>query len=143
MSALGLCCLRASPLAGHLGRSKLAIGGIADRESSGHRLWFRSQREAERVMQATLSRCFDSKKTMDGLTVKMPPDQVVDLLNTVARSLGIAAIKDCDVATTFDSVHRRIETAIAGIGRDATLKRMRAAIAARINGDDLRSAFSL
>jgi hypothetical protein len=117
LSTLGLCCLRASPLAGHPGRSKLVISGIADRDSAGDRVWFRNERDAKRVLDAFLSRCFESTRKDTGLTVKLPLDKVVGLATTIARSLGITPIQDCDVTTTFDSLHRRIETAIAKMPR--------------------------
>jgi hypothetical protein len=141
MAKLGIACLRASPLAGHPGFSKLAIGGIADRNTTGELVWFKSQRDAEKVLQATLSRCLDSKKTKAGITVKLSPDQVVDLVTTIAFSLGITRIKGGDVATTFDSISRRVETAIASMGRTATLKRMRAVVATA-DAFELRSALS-
>jgi hypothetical protein len=125
MTATGLRCLRVSVLAGgHPGFSKLTIGGIADRDTAGERVWFKSQRDAEKVLQATLSRCFEAKKTKSGITVKLPPDQVVDLVGTIAFSLGITRIKDCDVATTFDSIASRIETQIKALGREGTMKRL-------------------
>ena len=127
LTAAGICCLRVSVLAGHPGHSKVAIGGIADRDSTGQHIWFRSQREADRVFKATLSRCFDSKKTKAGLTVKLPPGHVVDLITSIAQSLGITPIHDADVATTFDTISRRAETAIASMGREATFKRLQGA----------------
>jgi hypothetical protein len=123
--ALGITCLRVSSLAGHAGRSKLVIGGISDRKSAGKRLWFPSRREADKVMQATLSRCMDSKKTAAGLTVNLPPDDVVNLVNTIALSLGIRPFHDADVATTFNSINGRVEIAIKALGREGTLKRLR------------------
>jgi hypothetical protein len=127
VTAAGIVCLRVSGLAGHPGYSRLAIGG--DCNAAGARLWFRSQREADKVMQAALARCFDSKKTNRGLTVKLPPDHVVDLVYTVTHSLGITAIRDEDVATALDSISRRVETAIARTGRIGTLKNLRTAVA--------------
>jgi hypothetical protein len=141
MTATGIVCLRASVLAGHPGFSKLAIGGIADRDSAGDRVWFRNERDAKRVLDTFLSRCFESTRKETGLTVNLPSDKIVELVTAIARSLGIRPIKDCDVATTFDGIATRIETAIASMGRGATLKRMRAAVA-RIDADDLRSALS-
>jgi hypothetical protein len=117
LTKFGLVCLRAAPLAGHPDRSKLAIGGIADRDRAGARIWFRNERDAKRVLDAFLSRCFESTKKETGLTVKLPYDQVVELVSDIAYSLGIIRIKDCDVATTFDCVATRIETAIAKMPR--------------------------
>jgi len=132
---MGITCLRASALAGHPGRTKLAIGGISDRNAAGERLWFRSQREADKVMQATLSRCLDSKKTKAGITVKLAPDQVFNLVHTIALSLGITPIPDDRVATTFDSIVVRVETAIAQTGRIGTMKRLRSAVAQLDSGE--------
>src|ERR1700691_1826478 len=56
LTKFGLVCLRAAPLAGHPDRSKLAIGGIADRDRAGARIWFRNERDAKRVLDAFLSR---------------------------------------------------------------------------------------
>jgi hypothetical protein len=117
LSTLGLCCLRASPLAGHPGRSKLVISGIADRDSAGDRVWFRNERDAKRVRDAFLSRCFESTRKETGLTVNLPLDKVVGLAIAIARSLGITPIQDCDVTTTFNALDGRIETAIAKMPR--------------------------
>jgi hypothetical protein len=139
MSATGIVCLRVSPLAGHPGRSKVAIGALSDLKATGDRVWFRNERDAKRVLDACLSRCFESTRKETGLTVNLPLDKVVELVTSIARSLGITPIQDHHVATTFDSIATRIETAVASMGRGATLKRMRAAVA-RIDADDLRSA---
>jgi hypothetical protein len=125
ISAMGLVCLRAGPLAGHAGRSKVTIAGIDDRKAVGERVWFRNAKEAEKVETAFLSRCLESTRTKTGLTVNLPPGKVVDTVCTIAFSLGITPIRDVDVATTFDSVNRRVEAAIATMGRQGTLKRLR------------------
>jgi hypothetical protein len=127
-----------APLAGHPGRRKVTVGGLSDLKAAGERVWFRNEREAKRVLDAFLSRCFESTKKETGLTVNLPFDNVVELVTIIARSLGITPIRDCDVTGTFDSIHRRVEVAIASMGRGATLKRMRAAVA-RIDAGDLRS----
>jgi hypothetical protein len=135
MSATGLVCLRAGPLAGHPGRSKVTIAGIDDRKAAGERVWFRNAKEAEKVEAVFLSRCIESTRSMTGLTVNMPPAQVVYTVCTIAFSLGITPIKDCDVATTFDSVHLKVEAALAKMKRGGSLNRMRVAMA-RIDAGD-------
>jgi hypothetical protein len=128
MAATGLVCLRVSTLPGHPGFGRVAIGGIADRDSKGERIWFRSRRDAERVLQATFSRCVVSKKTKAGITVALPPDQVADLVDNITFSLGIIRKSDRDVAATFDSVHRRIEGSIKSVGRAGTFETLRGVI---------------
>lgn len=127
LTATGLVCLRTSTLPGHQHHSRVTVAGIADRDSTGHRIWFLRLRDAERVLQAVLGRCLVSRKTKAGLTVKLPPDHVVDLVHAIAFSLGITPIHDADVATTLTSISARAQTAIKAMGREGTLKRLQGA----------------
>jgi hypothetical protein len=50
MSATGIVCLRVSVLAGHPHHSRMTIGGIADRDLNGNRIWLQSPNSAERIV---------------------------------------------------------------------------------------------
>ena len=102
-------------------------------------MWFRSERDARRVLDACLSRCFAATRTATGLTIKLPYEQVVGLVDLVGFTLGIMRISDRTVAMTFDSISSRAEAAIKGAARAGTMKRIKAALAQR-ERDELYAA---
>jgi hypothetical protein len=124
LKGLGLTCIWLDGIAGQEGQTRLALRSIVGRRAKGEKIWFRNEREADRVQREILSRCFEAVRNRDGLSIKLPFDQVVELVFKTARALGITPIPDCDVATTFDSIHRRIEAAIARMQRDGSMKRI-------------------
>jgi hypothetical protein len=125
LEKLGLTCLWLDTLvAGQEQHTKLLLKTITGRCAIGPKIWFRSRVEAEKVRKACLSRCFEAYANRDAVIVKLPADQVADLVRLVAHSLGIAAILDADVATTFDSIHQRIEQALARMQRDGSMKKI-------------------
>jgi hypothetical protein len=118
----GLTCIWLDRSQDHL--TRLARRSIAGRRSKGEKIWFRSEREAEKVQKAILNRCFEAARHRDGLLVNLPLDQVVWLVRETALSLGITLISDADLAVTFDSINRRIEAALARMQRDGSMKRI-------------------
>ncbi len=123
IAATGLRCLRASGLAGHPGFTKVVVGGIADRDSKCTRVWLHSTKAAERVI-AELHRTHGMRRG-GGLVVEAVPDEADRLLRNSARLLGIAMFDDELIDSLMMSLTKRIEAAIAGMGRQGTLKRLR------------------
>lgn len=123
VAATGLCCLRASVLAGHAGFSRAMLGGIADRDSKGCRIWLPSTKAAERVIAET----FRTHGTRRGATlvIEAAPDEADRLLRDSARLLGIAVLDDERVNSLMTSLTKRIEAAIKTMGRAGTLKQLR------------------
>jgi hypothetical protein len=132
MAATGLCCLRTSVLPGHPGHSRAAIGGIADRGTAGNRIWFHSAKSAERVI-AELHRTHGMRRG-GKLVIEAVPDDVDSLLRASARLLGIAVIEDHQIDALAASLTKRIADATKGIGRQATLQRLRPVIGADLTG---------
>jgi hypothetical protein len=77
--------LRVSVLAGHPGHSRVAVGGIADRDGKCHRIWFQSQKAAERVI-AELHRTHGMRRG-DTMVIEAATDDADDLASyiTLAR----------------------------------------------------------
>lgn len=120
LKALGLTCILLDR--GQVDEVRLTVHSISGRRSIGDRIWFRNQRDAEKVLKACLSRRFEAHRCRDAVMVKLPPDQVLELVRLVAFSLGITPIRDEDVQTTFESIHRRVETALVRMKQDGTMK---------------------
>lgn len=125
IAATGLCCLRISVLAGHPRYSKVAIGGIADRDSKGRRIWFMSTKAAERVV-AELYRTHGMRRA-GALVVDAVPDEADRMLRASARLIGVAMLDDEQVDSKLAILTKRTEAAIKGMGRQGTLKRLRPA----------------
>jgi hypothetical protein len=123
MTAAGIVCLRVSVLAGHPGYSKVAIGGIAGRDSKGNRIWLQSPNSAERIV----SELFRAHGMRRGgtLVIEAIPDDVDRLLRDSARLLGIGVLEDDQIDALMTSLTKRAEAAIATMGRQGTLKRLR------------------
>jgi hypothetical protein len=123
IAATGLCCLRISVLAGHPHHCRVTIGGIADRDLNGNRIWLQSTASAERVI-AELFRTHGMRRG-DALVIEAVPDEVDRLLRDSARLLGIGVIEDERIDSLMASLKKRIDAAIAGMGRQGTLKQLR------------------
>jgi hypothetical protein len=130
ITATGLVCLRSAGLAGHPGRTRITIGGIADR--SGHLIWLRSPRAAER----TLSELFRTHgmRRGAGLVIEAAPHETDQLLRASAQLIGVEILETAQVDTLTTTLAKRCDTAIAGMGRKATLKRCRRAAEYDLSG---------
>ena len=124
LKKLGLTCIWLDRDRVHDLHTKLVLRTIVGRRAVGEKIWFRNERDAEKVQKACLSRCFEAERVRDGVMVKLPYDKVVGLIDMVAYSLGITSIKDADVATTFDSINRRIEGALRRMEYDGSMQRL-------------------
>jgi hypothetical protein len=113
----GLGCIRVAPLRGHAGKVALTIADISARKSTGGRIWFRSQREADRVMAAMLGQCLDTKKTKYGMAAQMSVTDAIDQVRAISRSLGVTPIEDADLDVTFNMIAGRIEALIGKLPR--------------------------
>jgi hypothetical protein len=122
LKKIGLTCIWLDRVSVEQDRTRLAIRSIVGRRAEGEKVWFRDYKDAKRVLDACLSRCFEAERSRDGIIVKLPYEQVVGLVDVVGFSLGIVRIKDADAATTFDSIHRRIEKAMARMQHDGSMK---------------------
>lgn len=124
IAATGLCCLRCATVAGHSNHSRITVGvGISDRLRSGCRLWFRSQRAAERVVTELNSK--HGMRRGSALVVEATPEEAAALLLASARLLGVSIMDDDQVDSIVANLTKRIEIAIAGMGREGTLQRLR------------------
>src|ERR1700676_1861551 len=87
IAATGLCCLRTGVLAGHPHHSRVTIGGIADRDLSGNRIWLQSPNSAERI----ISELFRTHGTRRGgtIVIEAAPHDADRLLRASAQLLGI------------------------------------------------------
>lgn len=123
MTAAGIVCLRFSVLAGHPHHSRVSIGGIADRDLNGSRIWFQSQKAAERIV-SELHRIHGMRRG-GALVIEAAPDEVDRLLRASARLLGLAVFDDARIDSKMASLTKRIADAVDGMGRAGTLKRLR------------------
>jgi hypothetical protein len=123
MTATGLVCLRTSTLAGHPGHSRVTVGGIADRDANGHRIWFRSQKAADRVVVELHHT--QGMRRAGALVIEAIPDEVDRLLRHSARLLGIEFLEADRIDALMTSITKRAEAAIAAMGRQGTLKQLR------------------
>ena len=139
IAATGLVCLRVATLPGHPGRSRVTIATVDDRNGDGARIWLASSRSAERIE----AKVFLQHGTRRGgaLVIEAAPDEVDGLLRASAQLLGIVILSEERVDAIVASLIARIDAAVAKVGRAATLKTMRAAIA-RADTAELRSAIS-
>jgi hypothetical protein len=128
MTTLGLVCLRVSIVAGHPNHVRVSVGGIADRNSSGHRIWFHSTRSAEKVI-AEVFRTHGQRRAGGTLVIEAATEEVDKLLRGSARLIGISVLEDEQVDVTMASIAQRAETAIKAMGRQGTMKRLRTAVA--------------
>lgn len=131
IAATGLVCLRTAVLAGHPGHSRVTIGGIADRDSKCHRIWFQSQKAAERVI-AELHRTHGMRRGAD-MVIEAVPDDADRMLRASARLLGIAVMDDEQIDILTARLAQRAESAIKALGQ-GTFKRLRRVTDADLTG---------
>jgi hypothetical protein len=123
IAATGLCCLRTSVLPGHPGHSRVSLGGIADRGTTGKRIWLHSTKAAERVI-AELHRTHGMRRG-DGLVIEVATGDADQLLRASARLLGIATMDDDQIDSRLDLLTKRVDGAVKALGRKGTLARLR------------------
>jgi hypothetical protein len=134
MGRLGLTCIwldRISTGAGD--ETRLLKRSIVARRAIGDKLWFRNEKEADQVFKAVLSRTFEVSRARDkmgrripggALLARMPYDALVETIRTIAFTLGVTPINDQDVATTFDSIHRRIGAVLLRMEYDGSIRQL-------------------
>jgi hypothetical protein len=115
LTATGVCCLRIVTLAGHPGHSRISLGGIADRDAKGHRIWFSSTRSAERIIAETYRT--HGQRRGDGLVIEAAADEAYRLVQHSARLILVAVMDDAEIDAKLDSLAKRAEAAIGKMPR--------------------------
>ena len=124
LQSLGLTCLWADALPSNGQHTRLLVRSIAGRRVVGAKIWFRSAKQVEAVQREILASCKHASRGRDGVAVKLPAGQTVEMVGKCARLIGITPIDDENFATTFDSVVERIEAALARMQRSGEMKRI-------------------
>uniref|UniRef100_A0A973W2Y2 Uncharacterized protein n=2 Tax=Bradyrhizobium septentrionale TaxID=1404411 RepID=A0A973W2Y2_9BRAD len=123
LERLGLTCILIDRLPG-ASKTRMVSRRIAAMKARGTKVWFRTEREAAAVLKQLFEANRQIQQSRDGLMVAAEVEAVVELVRGTAFCAGITPIEDCDVTTTFASVARRVEEALARWQRDGTMKRI-------------------
>jgi hypothetical protein len=120
MVSLGVVCLHGEAVAGH---TRLTCRNFTGYRLAGERVWFRSQREAERIQKELIAGCKYASVGKGHLLVRQAPVVTADIIRTAAQLVGIVAILEQDIATTLDSVTRRIDHQLIRMRKDGSMRR--------------------
>jgi hypothetical protein len=107
---------------------KVTVGDAAAR---GTRLWFRSTREAERVLNRLLNVCqLAQRRRQGGLTIAADADEVVALVRSSALAIAITPIEQEAVDEVVGDIASRVEAEIERLKKNGRLSRLNGEYAA-------------
>jgi hypothetical protein len=106
-------------------RCIVTVDGVDAREESGARLWL-ARRHADKTLATFFSRHQEARRRPRGagLIVQAPVTTTERMIRDVAHSLGFSVAGDDFVDEQLALVTRRVETALARMKRDGSLKQL-------------------